>query len=196
MARPREYNPDTVLDSAIEVFWRKGYKATSIQDLVDATGVNRGSLYTGFGSKAGLFSAALDRYLAAGALADLLNSGDDTPIVDLLRMVFDELVEIGVNDPDRRGCLMTNTAVELSPHDTEVAAKIAGDVFNLETALANRLRRAQGLGELNLAADNEALARFIISNIQGMRVMAKVTNDRRTLQDIADMVVETVRSYG
>lgn len=191
MGRPREYDPDTVLDRAVDVFWRKGFQGTSVQELVDATGINRASMYGGYGSKEGLFQAALERYIEAGSLVEALDADDDTPFVQLVRAMFDELVDIGSSDPDLRGCFVTNTAVEMGPHDP-AANHAVGDSFDqLEGALARRIRRAQHKGEIDIGIDNVALARFIITSMQGIRVLSRLRNDRRYLQDIADMVVLT-----
>ena len=192
MARPRGYDRQEVLDRAIEVFWQKGYKATSIQDLVNAAGINRASLYHAFGSKAGVFAAALERYMAAGELADVFEADENTHFLDLLRAVFLALVEIAVEDRDRRGCLLTNTAVELSPHDDDVGNLIAENLDNLERVLTRRVIDGQGRGELDLNLNPIRVARYIINNIQGFRVLSKLRNDRVYLQDLAEMAVQGV----
>ncbi len=79
MARPREFDRDQVVDRAVEVFWRQGFEATSIQDLVEATGLNRGSLYNTFGDKAGLFEAALERYMAGAPTQPVVAAADTGP---------------------------------------------------------------------------------------------------------------------
>jgi len=192
MARPREYEPDTVLDLAIETFWQRGYKATSVQDLVEATGLNRGSMYAAFGSKAGLFNAALDRYMRDGALAAALDAADDTPVLEIVRFLFDQLVAVAAEDDERRGCMITNTAVELSVHDEEVRAKIDANLAELEEAFARRIAAAQAKREVDASVDPLTLGRFLVAGMQGLRVMAKVTNDRARLQSVADMVVRAV----
>lgn len=192
MARPREYEPDTVLDLAIETFWQRGYKATSVQDLVEATGLNRGSMYAAFGSKAGLFNAALDRYMRDGALAAALDAADDTPVLEIVRFLFNQLVAVAAEDDERRGCMITNTAVELSVHDEEVRAKIDANLAELEEAFARRIAAAQAKREVDASVDPLTLGRFLVAGMQGLRVMAKVTNDRARLQSVADMVVRAV----
>jgi TetR/AcrR family transcriptional repressor of nem operon len=192
MPRSREYDRNAVLESAIDLFWRQGYKATSIQDLVSATGVNRASLYKEFGSKAGIFAAVLESYMASGELADVFEADQSTPFPDLLRAVFLALVEIAVADRTRRGCLLTNAAVELSPHDKDVGRRIAENIEKLERVLTRRVIDGQGRGELDLALNPLRVARYIINNIQGFRVLSKLRNDRGYLQDLAEMAVEGV----
>ncbi|MDJ0951316.1 MAG: TetR/AcrR family transcriptional regulator [Alphaproteobacteria bacterium] len=189
MARPREFDRDQVVDHAIELFWRKGYTAASIQDLVAATGLNRGSLYATFGDKAGLFAAAVDRYMAAGNVQRLFDSADERPFVAVLRDVLQGLVDAGAADPHRKGCLLTNTVVELGPHDRAVAESLAGHLAELEASLARRIRAAQKAGELSSDRPPRALARFVVSSIQGLRVMSKLRPERRYLEDIAGEVL-------
>lgn len=192
MARPCEFDRNDVIDQAIELFWRKGYRATSIQDLVEATGVNRGSLYATFGDKAGLFGVAVDRYMAGSDIQRQFAADSDRPIGDVLSEVFGALVDAGARDGDRRGCLVTNTAVELMPHDQRVADKIARNLDGLENTLYRRLSTAQKHGEIASGKSPRALARFVVSSIQGIRVMSKVAPKRRVLQDIADEVLAHV----
>ena len=186
MGRPRTFDPDRAIDKAMGVFWRRGYRGTSIQDLVDATGLKRGSLYAAFGSKAGLFAAVMDRYMATTNVRRILDEGDDRPVRDVIADVFAALVEAGAGDRTRRGCLLTNTAVELTPHDRTVAARIDDNLRALEDTLCRRLAAAQARGELPAGRRPRALARFLVSSMQGLRVMSKVRPERRVLQDIAE----------
>lgn len=185
MARPREFDIDEALAKAVDVFWRQGYEATSVQDLVDATGLKRGSLYAAFGSKAGLFAAAMERYMAGTSVRRILENAGERPVREVLRELFDELVAHGAGDRARRGCLITNTAVELSPHNKEIASRIADNLHDMEDRLADLLTRGQERGEIDAARDPRALARYLVSSIQGLRVMSKIVPERRALEDIA-----------
>jgi len=186
MARPREFDPEKAIDKAVQVFWQRGYRGTSIQDLVDAMGIQRGSLYAAYGSKAGVFAAAMDRYMSAVSARRLLENSADRPIREVLADIFAEIVEVAVRDRRRRGCMITNTAVELSPHEKQVAAKIAGNLNEFEGLLAGRLADAQRKGEVRRDRSPRAMARFLVACLQGLRVMAKVRPERGALQDIAD----------
>jgi len=112
MALPKAFDRDDVLDKATQVFWLKGYEATSIQDLVEATGINRGSLYNTFTDKAGLFGAVLGRYTDRSSARALVANAEAGPPRATIEAFFADLVDIGAADPERRGCLLTNTAVE------------------------------------------------------------------------------------
>ncbi|MGE0734656.1 MAG: TetR/AcrR family transcriptional regulator [Alphaproteobacteria bacterium] len=192
MPRPKEYQRETVLDRAIDVFWRNGYEATSIADLVVAMGIHRGSLYAGFGNKQGVFAAALERYIETSPWFRVLTDDSDAPFPDLMAALFGAFVEIGAHDMLRRGCLLTNTAVELSPHDHDVSVIVAKSVKALEDALAVRIRKAQARGEVDVGKDNRALAQFVVASIHGLRVASKITTERSVLQNIADQVLAAI----
>lgn len=194
MARPREFDTDRVLDDAIDVFWRKGYYATSMADLVAATGLHRGSLYAAFGSKAELYERAVDRYIAAVKLRRALADGREVPVRDLVRAVLEEVIDAAVADEERRGCLMTNAAVELAAHEPRIAERVGAAVGELEVLLAERIGAAQRAGEIRGGQSPLALARFVIGTIQGLRVMGKLRPDRRALWDFAGVALDCLAS--
>ncbi len=143
-----------------------------------------------------MFAVALERYMAAGELADIFEADESTPFLELLQAVFLALVEIAVEDRSRRGCLLTNTAVELSPADDEVGddvgRRISENLDNLERVLTRRVIGGQSRGEIDFTLNPVRVARYIINNIQGFRVLSKLRNDRVYLQDLAEMAVQGV----
>lgn len=192
MARPTSFDRDHVLDRATDVFWLKGYEATSIQDIVDATGVNRGSLYNTFTDKAGLFGAVLDRYARRSPARTLAAGAEDGPPRQTIEAFFAELVEAGAADPERRGCLLTNTAVELAPVDAGVAACVRDALAGIEDAFARLVERGQATGEIGPWKDTRDLARHLLAAAQGLRVMAKVGYGRAALRGIADQALSVL----
>ncbi|WP_182909238.1 TetR/AcrR family transcriptional regulator [Microbispora sp. H13382] len=192
MARAREFDTDTVLDRAVDVFWRKGYAAASVQDLVEATGIGRGSLYAAFGSKDGLYEAALRRY-AAQATSDIATRlASAAPAREVLRDLLIWLVEETVCDPERRGCLITNTATERLPHDL-VAGRVVGEALDRNAmSITAVLRRARERGELPPDADVTAMADLVMTTIQGLRVQGKAGADRRRLVAVVDLVLSVL----
>ncbi|WP_157253631.1 TetR/AcrR family transcriptional regulator [Nonomuraea typhae] len=192
MARTREFDTGAVVERAMGLFWRKGYAATSIQDLVEATGVGRGSLYAAFGSKDGLYEAALTRYAERSGAANAARLGRDAPIRQVLRELLVSLVEATTADPQRRGCLITNTATERLPDDP-VAARVVGRALDgLAAQVSGALRRAREAGELAPGADVTALADLIVTAVQGLRVQGKAGADRRRLVAVADLVLDAL----
>jgi TetR/AcrR family transcriptional repressor of nem operon len=171
MARTKEFDPDVALDAAMELFWSRGYEATSTADLVEHLGIARASLYGTFGSKHELYLAAFDRYLRDRdpALLDLLSQPG--PALPGVRAVVETYVRETVDDQRLRGCFVVNAAVELMAADTLVASRVRSSWDTIEVGLTSALLRARAQGELPRSADPRALARFLLVFLQGVRVM-------------------------
>ncbi|POX63497.1 TetR family transcriptional regulator [Streptomyces sp. Ru62] len=186
MARVREFDTELAVHSAMEAFRCKGYEGTSVQDLVDATGVGRGSLYGAFGSKEGLYLAALERYrqLYAVPLIDMLRAG--APARDLLREVLVATVDGIVRDGDRKSCLIVGASTERASQDPKVAAHVRSTTVSLEDAIRDVIATAQAEGELSDARDARDLARYLIVTMHGLRVMGATNPDRASLMSVVD----------
>jgi TetR/AcrR family transcriptional regulator, transcriptional repressor for nem operon len=192
MARTREFDTDAVVEDAMGVFWRKGYAETSIQDLVEATGVGRGSLYAAFGSKDGLYEAALTHYAKQSGAINAERLVRVAPARDVLRDLLVGIVDATVGDPERRGCLITNTAIERLPRDP-VAGRVVGEALDgLAMSVTAVLARARESGELPLDADVTAMADLVVTTMQGLRVQAKAGADRRRLVAVVDLALSVL----
>jgi TetR/AcrR family transcriptional repressor of nem operon len=193
VARTKEFEPDRALDSAMDLFWRQGYEATSVHDLLAEMGIGRGSMYDTFGDKHTLFLAALDRFeetrvsRADGILASSASA------VEGIRRLFETTIEGLVSYEPRRGCLLANTAVELAPHDEEVAGRISRYVRRTEDAFERALVRGRAAGEVPANKDPKALARFLVSTLHGVRVLARAGVDRAVLDDSVRTALEVLR---
>ncbi|MFF1909087.1 TetR/AcrR family transcriptional regulator [Kitasatospora sp. NPDC058218] len=192
MARTKEFDPDTALQAALELFWRRGYEATSMAELVEELGIARASIYATFGSKRELYLRALERYGEQHnpvLLAELSQPGPVLPAVrGLVRRFAREAGEDGADGP-RRGCFVTNTAVELAPHDPDAARRVAASLGHLETVLTAALVRAEAQGELPGGRDPRALARMLLVLMQGMRVIGKAGDGAARLRDAAEQAL-------
>jgi TetR/AcrR family transcriptional repressor of nem operon len=185
VARTKEFDPDAALLAALELFWERGYEATSIADLVERTGVARASIYATFGDKHELYLKALDRY---GELTDpdlLTRLSQPGPVLPAIRALVERYAGEASGADGRRGCFVVNTAVELGPHDTQAARRVQGNWDFLETALTSALLRAQAQGELAAEKDPRALARMLLVLMQGLRVMGKTAAEPQRLRDAA-----------
>ncbi|MFF6960641.1 TetR/AcrR family transcriptional regulator [Streptomyces sp. NPDC088197] len=185
MARSKEFDPDTALQAALELFWRRGYEATSMADLVEALGIARASVYATFGSKHELYLLALRRY---GELCDprlLEELSQPGPALPGVRAVVTRFAEESARDELRRGCFMTNTAVELAPHDRAAARRVEASWDLLEAGLTSALLRARAQGELPAGRDPRALARMLLVLLQGIRVVGKAGGDPERPRDAA-----------
>ena len=190
MPRTKEFEPGEALDAAMQLFWRKGYAATSLRDLLDGMGIGYGSLYNTFGDKHTLFLASLDRFreLRTSWIDEVLEDSGLSGIEEVFRRTVDGLVSF---EP-RRGCLLANTAVELGPHDAEVAAKISRYVRHTEAVFERALIRAQEAGEIPADRDPRALARFLVNALHGLRVLARVGTDRAVLEDAVRVALDVL----
>ncbi|MBH1936742.1 TetR/AcrR family transcriptional regulator [Streptomyces sp. AV19] len=185
MGRSKAFDPDEALRAALELFWRKGYEATSMQDLVDHLGINRGSVYATFGSKHALYLRALDRYCETKGDVAMGVLGRPGPALPAVRDLIHLYAAESLDDPDRKGCLVTNTAVEL-PGDDSAGRRVESALAELETALAGALVRARNQGELAEGADPRVLARFLVTFLQGLRVVGKTSGARRRVEDAVE----------
>ena len=185
MARQREFDADAVLDRALDLFWERGYEATSMADLVEHLGIGRASLYAAFGSKHDLYLKALDRYLLKVEPSPLEFLSRPGPALPLVRALVQHYAEEAACDARRRGCMVANAAVERLPGDPLVARRVEMAWDALEAALAAALHRAQAQGELSPDKDPRALARFFLVFLQGVKVVAKTRSAPERFHDAA-----------
>ncbi|UVY85350.1 TetR/AcrR family transcriptional regulator [Brachybacterium sp. NBEC-018] len=185
MARPRQFDEDAVLTAVCDQFWDAGYAATSLQDLMQVSGLGKGSLYAAFGDKHALFLQALRRYTES-LDRGLRASFDEAPsALEALR----SFVMSPVGDPEgaaaRRGCLLANSTTELASSDPDVAAE-ARRAYEATTALlAECVERAQHEGDLPGSTDPVATARALLAAQQGLTFMGRSGMDVGTLRTTA-----------
>ncbi|MCW5251981.1 MULTISPECIES: TetR/AcrR family transcriptional regulator [unclassified Streptomyces] len=183
MARTKEFDPDLVLRRAMELFWERGYEATSLADLVDHLGIGRASLYATFGSKHDLYLAAIRRYLRGSEAGFVTALAQPGPALPAVRAFVESWVTDALTDSGRRGCLVVNAAVELAPRDPEVARQVEASWRVVETALVSALLRARAQGELAPGKDPHEIAHFLLVLKQGVRVIARAAPDAERLGD-------------
>ncbi|MEV7289080.1 TetR family transcriptional regulator [Streptomyces sp. NPDC093252] len=190
MARTKEFDPDAALQSALELFWRKGYEATSMADLVEHLGIGRASLYATYGNKRDLYLKALDRYSEARAPGLTRELSRPGPALPAVRALVRRFAEESADEAYRpRGCLVTNTAAELAPHDPGAARRVELSWGHTETLLHAALLRAQAQGELAGDRDPRALARMLLVLMQGLRVVGKASDDPARVRDAAEQAL-------
>lgn len=183
MARKKNFNQTEVLDRALKMFWQRGFEATSIEDLVEATGIQRASLYATFGNKEQLFLAALDRYWEqiAGPMMSALNDPDRRHAIERM---FESIVCRTQDSRWPRGCLFTNSALECPTAPDHIVRRISEGLSLQESAIYRVLHRAQVQGVLNPNQDARALARLFLAIAQGMNLVYKATGDAVIMKDI------------
>jgi TetR/AcrR family transcriptional repressor of nem operon len=181
LPRPKAYNEAELLDQAMHAFWTRGYDRTSIQALVGKTGVNRASLYGAYPDKRTLFVAGIRRYLDLVVEDNVRRLRAIEPAGEAVRQFFLKAVEAPI-ERLQRGCLMTNSAVEIGLADQEVAELVRGAFYLVEQAIFDRLTEAQRTGEIAKSAEPRALARHLMMVLQGIRVMGRVGVDRDAMR--------------
>jgi TetR/AcrR family transcriptional regulator, transcriptional repressor for nem operon len=192
MARHKEFDRDEALHRAMEVFWSRGYEATSVGELVKHMGINRQSLYDTFGDKHTLYLQALDRYreVEGRKLFELLERPGS--VKRALRQLFEGVINCSLGGGERRGCFVGNATSELAGRCEETAEKACGNMAAAEEALYRALVRGKDAGEIKGARDPRAVARFLYSSLQGLQLMSKATRDRKTLEDVARVTLSVL----
>ena len=185
MARPREFDEAVALDAAMDCFWREGYEATSVRDLAARMGITGTSLYNAFGDKRSLFRQALQRYAERSTRERIARLESTLPPKQAVRAFLGEIVERSLDDLDRRGCLLVNSALEIAPHDAELGAAIAARLGEIEAFFRRTVTAAQADGSVPPGRDPADLARLLLGVTLGVRVLARSNPQRELLEGTA-----------
>ena len=163
-------------------FWRHGLEATSVRDLAGEMGINAPSLYNAFGDKRALFTRALGRYAERWMRERIARVEREASGKSAIHMFLHELIERSVNDKERRGCLIVNSALEISPHDVELRGVIASYLREIEMFFRRCLDHAQQAGDIGSHVDPEDTARHFLGIVLGIRVAARSRPERALLE--------------
>ena len=196
MGRPREFDERQALEQAMQVFWAKGYDATSLCDLMQAMGLSKSSLYDTFGSKNDLFLSAIEHYcetVQARFLGELRARQRDLGSARAaIAGVFEATVEMAAGGENQRGCFLGNCAAEVAGHDPAASARVRAGMKATENALFDVVKAGQDDGEIPAGRDARALARSLTSSLNGLRTMAKLDPNEAGLRDIARLAVSVL----
>jgi TetR/AcrR family transcriptional repressor of nem operon len=193
MGRPREFDFDDTLERAMQTFWAKGYEATSLDDLCSATGLGRSSLYAAFGDKQSLYLSALERYETAAVGRITASISNSKSPLDGIAAFIDRIIDDIVAGPGRRGCFIGNCAAELARQDRAVASHVRQSMDRLQNTFRKGIAQARDAGQLPKNADVDALAAFLMSGIQGLRLVGKANPDRAILKNIATVMLRCIK---
>ncbi|MER6995115.1 TetR/AcrR family transcriptional regulator [Streptomyces sp. NPDC000410] len=190
MARTREFDPDAALQAALELFWSRGYEATSMADLVEHLGIGRASIYATFGNKHELYLKAMERYTEVRDPSMLTELSQPGPALPAVRALVRRFAAEAASDEHRlNGCFITNTAAELAPHDRTATRRVESSWEYVETLLHSALVRARAQGELPEDRDPRALARMLLVLMQGLRVVGKASSDPARVRDATEQAL-------
>jgi TetR/AcrR family transcriptional repressor of nem operon len=181
MGRPREFDEHAVLDAAMHRFWRHGFEATSIRDLIESTGLTGASLYNAFGDKQSLYRKALDHYVD-GSIADRIRRCQALPPLDGIRAFLQEVVAKSLADQDCKGCMLVNAALDAAPEDPAFRKAVAGILARMEGFFLARVEAGQADGSISRALPAPQLAHHLLAVLMGIRVLARVRPEAALLE--------------
>ena len=192
MPRRKRFDTDDVLMKAMDLFWRQGYQATSMEDLAKVMGLSRASIYNEFPNKHALFVRALrhyDKVWRENWLADLTKSSSPRQaILD----VFEAAIDACLADGSRDGCLLINTALELSPYDPEVADIVTRAFTEMEAFFRTSVERGKALGEIRDTVAEERTASALLGLFIGLRVLVRSRPEEPLLRSIMQQAEDLV----
>jgi TetR/AcrR family transcriptional regulator, transcriptional repressor for nem operon len=180
MARPREFDEGVVLDATVQCFWAHGYEATSVKDLMEGTGLTAASLYNAYGDKRAMFRTALDHYIENSIAVRIRRCGV-LPPRDAIRSFFDDILRRSLDDRERKGCMVVNSALEMAPHDAEFRETIAETLKRIESFFLVCVEKGQADGTITSSRSAVGLAQHLLCVLMGVRVLARVRSERALL---------------
>ncbi|MDP2130135.1 MAG: TetR/AcrR family transcriptional regulator [Erythrobacter sp.] len=188
----KNFDVETTLTRAMQVFWARGYEATSMQDLVTATGVNRASIYATYGDKRALFLSALKKYDVDIRRRMFEQLGASQPPAEAITTVFDRFIDQTKVPQGNWGCFIVNTALELAAHDSEIAELVNAAQDDIEAFFLAMIRKGQQDGAFAADRDAGELAHQTLAAMLGMLVMIRSRPDADTLTTIRDGVLKSL----
>jgi AcrR family transcriptional regulator len=191
--RPRAYDADTAIAQAMSAFWQFGYSATSLDQLSDATDMNRPSLYAAFGDKRALYLQTLDRYTERSKDGIAKAFDPQLSLAEGLQRFYDYALAsyLPSGDP-ARGCYLIGTAVTEALGDEEVRNRLASALREFEQMVAARIEQAQEAGEIDAAADPQALAMIALAVLYSMAIRARAGESRTVLRSVAATAIDLI----
>ncbi|KOP79919.1 TetR/AcrR family transcriptional regulator [Cytobacillus solani] len=193
MVRQREFDKEKALDDAMELFWEKGYAATSISDLTATMGIQRPSLYATFGDKEKLFEAALRKYTNLHASLIRKKLQNTTSVKEAFRNLFEEMIEEEYKNKVSKGCFCINTIVELAPHDEKFEILTREHEMYLSVIFQETLLKGIKSGELESNLDVKALAQTLVVALIGVTVLLKSHPERSFVDKSVTLILSLIK---
>ena len=185
MGRLKAFDEDEVLDRAVDCFWQHGYEATSVRDLADRMGIGGASLYNAYGDKRALFVAALARYADRSMRERIDRLEKRGRPKEAIRAFLAEIIDRSLEDPDRKGCLLVNSALDVAPRDAAIGRVIAGCFGELRAFFRRNLEAARAAHQVPRQTDPDELAGHLLGVVLGIRVLARTGANRAQLDAVA-----------
>ena len=192
MARTRTFDPTTALTQVVDLFTAKGYAETSMEDIVQATGVSRYGIYGTFGNKRELFEQALDRYAEHMGKAEFIRLTEPDATLDHIRAIFAERIDDLYSCADIKGCMFIHTAMELAPGDADLRDVLQQFIKRMMAAFRRGLESAQALGQVRTDLDAREASAILASTMFGIAVLGRMGFPRETLECIVDCTLKAM----
>ncbi|MGH1405531.1 MAG: TetR/AcrR family transcriptional regulator [Rhodomicrobiaceae bacterium] len=180
----KNFDLDIATDKAIQVFWKKGYEGTSMSDLIDAMGINKGSLYNAFGSKDELFNRALLRYDQLNRQEALKQLSKQEDPKQVIATFFDGMISETREDQEHKGCFLVNTALDLPNQSDEIKKMVSAALKELEDFFVTIIKKGQKVGTIETTKNAKEIAVSMVALIVGLRVLARGTYKSKNLEAI------------
>ncbi|MBP1311870.1 TetR/AcrR family transcriptional repressor of nem operon [Paenibacillus sp. 1182] len=193
MGRIREFDEEKVLDAAMQIFWEKGYEATSLSDLTSRMEIQRPSIYSTFGGKKELFEAALRKYMMSRASLIRTKLQSIPSVKEAFRTFFEDVVEEEYAENPRKGCFCINTMVELAPHDEKFEVLTREHQMYLSVIFQETIERGIQSGELEVRLDAKAVSQALVVSLIGMTVMIKSRPERSFINNTIEVTLTLLK---
>lgn len=176
----------------MQLFWRKGYENTSLNDLLDAMQLSKSSLYQAFGSKQALFERCMTHYgdFMIGQLRGVLAEAPSG--LAFIRLFLESVLDEARGVCEARGCLVLNTANEFARRDPLIAEAVAEGLGRFHGLLLEAVQRAQREGDIAPERDAVMLANYLVSNMSGLKTLSKAGADEASLRGIIELVLKSL----
>ena len=194
MNRARTFNPSTALTQVVDLFASKGYSETSMEDIVQTTGVSRYGLYGTFGNKRELFEQALEEYAEGMGKRSFLRLLEPGASLAHIRKIFEERLADMCELEERKGCLFVHTAMELAPQDAELKGVLQRFMKRMAKAFSIGLDSAKGRGEVAADLDVDKAGMQLTSMLFGLAVLGRTGFPREALDGIVDNTLDSMRA--
>ncbi|MEI6202710.1 MAG: TetR/AcrR family transcriptional regulator [Enhydrobacter sp.] len=185
MARSKAFDEERAIDRAVDCFWSRGYEATSVRDLGEAMGIGGASLYNAFGDKRTLFVKCLERYANRSSRERMARIEEKYAPKDAIRTFLAEIIERSLKDPDCKGCLLVNSALDVAPHDAAIGEAVAGYLDEIRDFFRRNIDAARRAGTVPKAIDAETVSGHLLGVLMGIRALTRVKPDRKLLESVA-----------
>jgi TetR/AcrR family transcriptional repressor of nem operon len=189
MPRVKLFDESEVLTKAMNLFWKQGYAATSVQDLVSHLGINRASLYDTFGDKEQLFKKSFELYRKNNieGLKQFFDTQNN--VREGFARLFENAIEEAINDEDRKGCFVVNTTTELVPNDDSIAVTLEDNKSDFENIFFEYLQKGKDVGQITTNKDLRSIAALFYTLYNGLRVVSKVRPNKKKLSETVEVAL-------